>query len=96
MWASSGGGSVGILRVNEVNKCYYSHVRIVMYLFFPDVIHLCWQQGKRNDAPPLIHGHASAIYSMQWNPFNDNMLVTADDDGHVKVHLYTLIFVSTL
>lgn len=37
------------------------------------------------DDPPRIYGHRSAVLDISFNPFVPQQLVTASDDGHIKV-----------
>jgi WD40 repeat protein len=40
--------------------------------------------GKRSGEMPLIHGHSASILDMSFSPFDDDLLVTAGEDAHVR------------
>ncbi|PRT54290.1 Coronin-like protein [Wickerhamiella sorbophila] len=62
-------------------------------------ISLCWnasgggafavlpvtKPGKLPDRFPLFSGHKGAVLDTEWNPFDDDMVVSASDDGSIGV-----------
>ena len=65
----------------------------------PEYISLNWQasgggafaviplneRGKVPDRIPLFRGHTAAVLDTDWNPFHDNLLASASDDGKVAL-----------
>lgn len=65
----------------------------------PEYISLNWQasgggafaviplseRGKLPDRIPLFRGHTAAVLDTDWNPFHDNLLASASDDGKVAL-----------
>jgi coronin-1B/1C/6 len=41
------------------------------------------ERGKLPDVMPLFRGHTAAVLDHDWNPFNDDILASASDDGKV-------------
>lgn len=58
-WATSGGGLLAVLPLNEL--------------------------GKLPDKFPLFVGHKGAVLDSAWNPFDDEEVVTASEDGTIGI-----------
>ncbi|RBR10869.1 uncharacterized protein FIESC28_09302 [Fusarium coffeatum] len=43
------------------------------------------ERGKLPDQIPLFRGHTAAVLDTDWNPFNDNIIASASDDGKVFI-----------
>ena len=43
------------------------------------------ERGKLPDQIPLFRGHTAAVLDTDWNPFHDNLLASASDDGKVAL-----------
>lgn len=43
------------------------------------------EEGKLPDRFPLFDGHKGAVLDTDWNPFNDDIVVSASDDGTIGV-----------
>lgn len=41
------------------------------------------ERGKLSEQIPLFRGHTAAVLDTDWNPFNDDILASASDDGKV-------------
>lgn len=48
------------------------------------VIPLC-ENGKLHETIPLFRGHTGAVLDTDWNPFDDDMVASASDDGTVGI-----------
>ena len=43
------------------------------------------ERGKLPDRIPLFRGHTSAVLDTDWNPFHDDLLASASDDGKIAL-----------
>ncbi|KAG5658731.1 hypothetical protein KAF25_007284 [Fusarium avenaceum] len=43
------------------------------------------ERGKLPDQIPLFRGHTAAVLDTDWNPFHDNIVASASDDGKVFI-----------
>ncbi|KAM0347152.1 hypothetical protein ACHAPU_005092 [Fusarium lateritium] len=43
------------------------------------------ERGKLPDQIPLFRGHTAAVLDTDWNPFHDNIIASASDDGKVFI-----------
>ncbi|KAM5351432.1 hypothetical protein ACJ41O_004155 [Fusarium nematophilum] len=43
------------------------------------------ERGKVPDQIPLFRGHTAAVLDTDWNPFNDNIIASASEDGKVFI-----------
>ncbi|KAL9058445.1 MAG: hypothetical protein Q9162_001740 [Coniocarpon cinnabarinum] len=43
------------------------------------------ERGKLPDRIPLFRGHTAAVLDTDWNPFHDDLLASASDDGKVAL-----------
>jgi coronin-1B/1C/6 len=43
------------------------------------------ERGKAPDQIPLFRGHTAAVLDTDWNPFHDNIIASASDDGKVFI-----------
>ncbi|KAI1809546.1 DUF1900-domain-containing protein [Poronia punctata] len=43
------------------------------------------ERGKLPDVIPLFRGHTATVLDTDWNPFNDQVIASASDDGKVMI-----------
>ncbi|KAF4976681.1 hypothetical protein FZEAL_6680, partial [Fusarium zealandicum] len=43
------------------------------------------ERGKLPEQMPLFRGHTAAVLDTDWNPFNDNIIASASEDGKVFI-----------
>jgi hypothetical protein len=48
------------------------------------VLPMSYSQYTRDDDPPLVCAHGSALAELKFSPWNDNLLVTGGEDGIIK------------